>query len=555
MSETSSTATMQCHDQYHDWLNAIAERVAETLTDKTVKLFITDCQDKMWNAYLRALPEEVRQEHNCHACRHFIERYGSLCTVHPEHGWLTPLVWDDRETTDLLHYDYKQASEVLGHLVLQSTVLGPFIPTSVRLGEKVTGGGTTGKPEFHHFTVRIPIKMLDPRSPDHVHQAVAEMKESFQIVKRALGEWSEQTIQTAAGLVASDMLYRGEQVEVPIKFLQDLVKTSQRVKNKKLLDNLIWDRVVRVPPGFCRPRSSMIGTLLDDLQSGMAVDHARARFAEKMNPLQYLRPQAAPSAGAVTAATKLVEEMGIEPAFYRREARLSEVIGHAVWVPDVVIRKASQGLFGDLQTKGQFAQDPEKRVESSEVKTMTWEKFIKKVLPTASELMFIAQSGARFLPFSTLTTAVNQDAPPIIRWDQPGVRNPMAWYFWHGGAVPSQYNLKAGLHRVLAILPRPDILTSSSEITSVGQMLVIEGARDQRTPGAALFPEILRHELHPVRSVIEAFSNSQKLVKVEEQPAAGLLLDSRWRTDGHNIQLGVTTTEGLAFRVEIDRWE
>lgn len=53
----------------------------------------------------------------------------------------------------------------------------------------------------------------------------------------------------------------------------------------------------------------MIGTLLDDIASGMSFDSVSRRFAEKMHPLQYQRPQAAPSAGNIAQAEKIVEKL------------------------------------------------------------------------------------------------------------------------------------------------------------------------------------------------------------------------------------------------------
>lgn len=51
---------------------------------------------------------------------------------------------------------------------------------------------------------------------------------------------------------------------------------------------------------------------------------------------------------------------------------------------------------------------------------------------------------------------------------------------------------------------------------------MIEGAKDQRTPSACLFPEILKSELRGIRSVIEAYSHCEQMQGTEQASAAGV---------------------------------
>ena len=69
----------------------------------------------------------------------------------------------------------------------------------------------------------------------------------------------------------------------------------------------------------------MIGTLLEDLATGMDFATVSARFAAKMHPLKYLRPQAAPRAGNIADAEKIVAKLGIARSLERRFARIDEI--------------------------------------------------------------------------------------------------------------------------------------------------------------------------------------------------------------------------------------
>ena len=67
-----------------------------------------------------------------------------------------------------------------------------------------------------------------------------------------------------------------------------------------------------------------------------------------------------------------------------------------------------------------------------------------------------------------------------------------------------------------------------------------------------LFPEILKSELHAVRSTIEAYSKSAKLGGYEEASACGLRLQMG---ETASIKLRVTDGAGVVTSVTIDRWE
>jgi hypothetical protein len=85
-------------------------------------------------------------------------------------------------------------------------------------------------------------------------------------------------------------------------------------------------------------------------------------------------------------------------------------------------------------------------------------------------------------------------------------------------------------------------------------VFVLEGARDKRwaSAGAGLFPEILKAELHAVRSVIEAYSKSGQIVGIEDGSASGILLakGAPW-----NHVFRVTSGAGTAVEYKLDRWD
>lgn len=130
----------------------------------------------------------------------------------------------------------------------------------------------------------------------------------------------------------------------------------------------------------------MIGTLLDDIEDGLSLEDVKSRFAEKMNPTQYQRPKAAPSAGNVAQAERIVEKLGIANSLKRRYARLDEI--QTIWRP-IPVKKAggvSAGVFARVATKEQQRESP--NAMSGPTVTITWEKFRRTVLGSARKIEF-----------------------------------------------------------------------------------------------------------------------------------------------------------------------
>lgn len=518
----------QADSGYDEFIRKINQRFLANAKDQA--LFTTDAAG-LFEAFLASFPEDTRQYHNCNACRRFIEHFGGLVTINPE-GIIAPAFWDEDDAPAT----YRAAVAAMARLVHRARVTGVFLTKETTWGTPVTGHWT-------HFAIHAGANhrhsILSP------HQAMAEKLEDYRNVRRALAEFPSKTVEQAVALLRSEALYRSEKVLGAAEWLLELHAALAASHNK---DNVAWRAVATAPAGFCHPRSSMIGTLLEDIASGLSFDDASRKFTAKMHPLLYQRPQAPPSAGNIAQAEKLFEQMDLAPALDRRIARLEEV--PKIWEPKPKPEALSRGsLFGHLKAKGETSA----AMGVPPVK-MTWEKFSRTVLSTAE--MIELQITANTRRFITIVTAVNPDAPPILQWDLDSQRNPFSWYCWHGGASPEQYGLSHGWVRVLGITRLPARWGDSGDKfkhQGDGVILILDGARETRSAGLALFPECLRSELHSVRSTIEAHSRSRSPQGFKEGSAVGYDLragQSSWGDVVLRVKAGPLTSHYV-----LDRWD
>jgi hypothetical protein len=371
---------------------------------------------------------------------------------------------------------------------------------------------------------------------------MAERREDFKTVMYALNEFTQPMLEQALVLLKTDSLYRSEKVLGQAQWLYDL-HVARTEAHGGAKSNVVWRAIASAPAGFCHPRSSIIGTLLEDIAAGMDFDSVSRRFKEKMSPLAYQRPQAAPSSGTIAQAEKLVEQLGVANSLKRRFARLEEI--HTIWTPKEKQTKPTSGVFGHLQAKDKTELKP-MIVPAGK---MTFNKFFETILPTADAIEIYLPNQRNAL--CAVVTAEDKEAPPIILWDQPEQRNPFSTYVYSGGSYPHDWNIQSGYVKVNAITYRPHQWFGEYPNQGKGAIFILEGARETRNSGLALFPEILKAEFHGIRSVVEAHSATGKISGMLEATACGILFDK-----GKDWNYVVRVTTGShTVEYKLDRWE
>jgi hypothetical protein len=510
-------------DEYAALLAAVQATFEDAARDGA-RLF-TAAADGLYAAYLDHLPAE-RQQHDCAACRRFIEAYGGLVAI-ADDGTTIPAMWNPDAVTDF----YRPAVAALHTAVRQARVTGVFLCAEATLGKPVTGPWThfsaSGAAVFRHGLLRPA-------------QAAAAVRENFRTVTLALTELTAAMLDEALRLLRADALFGSEKFVGPVQWLRALHERPKGLAG----ENVLWRAVASAPEGYCHPRASVIGPLLEDIAAGLPFEDIKRRFEAKMHPLLYQRPQVAPTAANIAAAEAIVAKLGLAPSLERRYARLDEV--ETIWRP--APQAASRGLGGVFAHLTPKRAGAVPQVAMPDL-TLTWEKFRRTVLPTAEAMEFMVPERGNFI---ALTTAVHAEAPPILKWDREDRRNPVASYVYVGGSLATRWGLSAGWCKVTAVIPLPNLWGDRpAPFLGEGVVLALDGAMDSpEQRGNALFPESLKQELYAVRATIEAYSRAAKLTGREGVLASGYCVSKSSR----NCALRVLSA-GQWTGYRIDRWD
>lgn len=544
VSHTHKTSDPVLDREFDSFLAAFTRNFSE-LTKGDCTLVQTDATG-LFDSFLRNLPSDQRQHYECRECRKFVDKFGGLRVLTSTGSEHT--IWDFPVPASFAY-----SVQALKTKVSKAKISTAFVSPGSQWGIKrnlVESGPWTGT-TWTHLNITPPGKLTWYSRTKNADQRAAELKEDFGMLSRALDEFSLASARQAAHLLTNGDLYRASKADHIAIWFRDLHESLVGIpRNHRRRDNIIWYAAQTAPVGYAHVKSSMIGTLLEDIQAGLTYPYIKAAWDKKMDPLKYMRPKAAPKAGTLVQASKLVDELDSAGAFKRRFAQLGDVVGRAIWLPGPHRRISSGdlGIFSDIKPKA----TPSTLMPIPGTTTMTWVKFRDTVLPNASSVEFNVPGGNH--NFVGVLTAENMSAPPILKWDSETNRNPVSLYLYSGGSVARDWGLIAGTRvQVDAVMTRPEEWTSDYR-TDAGIIFVLRSARDKRGPGLALFPETLKSEYHGVRSAIEALNKTRRPTGIGS--ANGIFFSEKsGNGNWASAKFTVTDRQGNVRAYQLDRWD
>lgn len=532
---------------YHDLLTRWRNRIAQAMREGLI--FTTDLPNNvLWSAYIHSIPDEQRQHYTCHACRDFIVRYGALVTVSAG-GVIESLCWreEDMAIESPVTRTLASAWSHMRRFVQASAITGPWASAQRDLGDVRDASG------WEHLSLTNPVRW--DLGAEHAAQWRASRINAFDSIRTAVREWPIETIALATEMVTNGSLNRSEKVEAQARWLHSVASVWRAVKGKDRKDNVIWRAITEAPEGYLHPRTSMIGTLCDDLVANPGdIEGVRARFNAKVQPDRYQRPTADLKPQQIDRANAKVVEMGLEPSFARRYARREE-LPESAWAwrkPADPVRPVA-GFFDGLRPSPvetiRVTNSPSSPIE------MSVQKFVRDVLPTAARL------SVNVLPvdnFYAITTSANSGAASLWQWGHP-----FAHYTYTRGSYASQWGLRAGWHEITGITLAPSKWGGEPmEHIEDAYICLISQARAKEEATACLFPEWLRADLRELREVIHAYGTREQVTGADQGNVIGvaitkaaLVIATPITKAAHTREIRVTNTDGISTYYRLVVWE
>jgi hypothetical protein len=397
------------------------EEIKKLVADKAAwmqangPLLVADVdRDLIWQTYLNAFPEEIRQEHNCNCCKAFIRQYGN--TLVYDRTTLLPIsVWDV-ELPD--GHEYKASCEALSAYVKACNINNPFFTDMGAIGTDKNLDKVREVVWKHYHT---PIDKAYKVHADQVPARVAQKRENKELLIRALNEIKTDAVETVLELIAQNSLYRGKEYEKNLQGLLKVKKQWEETDQSRIM-GFAWIMSHELPETICRIRNQAIGQLLISLSEGDELEKAVASFEKMMAPANYKRPTALVTPRMIEQAKEKLTELGLLGALERRKLDNRDLTAkHALYV--FRPKKATKDVFDVLKDETKVETQTLDKVEEVPVKD-----FIEKILPLAKQVRMLFE-GSHLGNLVTLTGPVNEDEKPIMKWD-----NSFGWSYTGGMA-------------------------------------------------------------------------------------------------------------------------
>lgn len=375
-------------------------------------------KDALWELYLNSIPAEdnkifrVRREFDCSCCRHFIKSIGNVVAIKNNK---VISIWDFTSADTR----WTHVAEELSKFVKSYPITDVYLSreSSVGTDYNMDNKEVENPIKWEHFYLTLPKELVFKKtySANTIDTMLGDYRDSRNVFKRSLEEFSLNDIDTVLDLINQGSLYRGDEYKDRIIKLRNLKKEYDNVPESEK-ELFTWERSVTLDPAVARIRNTAIGTLLIDVSSGEDLEVAVGKYESVTAPANYKRSKPIFTKKMLEDAQKTITDLGYLDSLERRYANADDISVNNILFSNKDTAKRIQGgsvknIFEELEKETTGAPKKFDRVEEISI-----EKFISDVVPSVSEIEAYVE-GKHMPNFMSLIAPVHKDAKSMFKWN------------------------------------------------------------------------------------------------------------------------------------------
>lgn len=526
--------------------------------------------------FLLDIPVDFRQYYNCNACHGFINRYALTCVINDD-GTIRPWLFRKYLPEQIADNPFRRFStQVADAIINHGNRVSRCLTIPMKDMDGMLGVDTNEEhPEFNHLMAYAPEYNLD------LSKQRVNLDERHKIFVKNMVKLTKQfstvdNIMKVYVMLNDDIIPMKDKYYSLVGMYLEYAKKVMEMKGHQR-NNLLWKYSIEAPDSLVAFSSTAIGNLIENLNDGMNDEIAINAYRQMVDSHHYMRPTKEVTSNQTEEAFKLISELGYtEKDFDRKLALFDDIKDHCIWLPKQTktTSQKDENFFSRLAADKENVEDDKDDIRTRTTKTMSFTTFLKEIEAgkyTAMQYLYT--------PGNTMYAMVapaHPDAKPILYWDTEENRNPYSWYTRSGtdrffdpyydatyDRIDHFASKTLKRNHVIGIVPLPHMWNETVSIASVGfkgYLFVIKDVEDTDNNSSALFPQILKKDLYPIRAVMERYSNQTPMATPDgdkgKQKACGICITSSiaanpdWRFD-----FLVTTIEGIKYRVRVNSWE
>lgn len=392
---------------FHKFAKAVNARLVQLSKGELYRTNIDP--DMLYAEYLRAFPDGTnpiyreRTEHDCSCCRNFIKNFGTLVAI--VDGKMES-IWNvvaDHPYTDVTHALY--------FMMEDAQITGVYRTQEKSYGAEHSFEQTpTGVHKWNHFWGAVDAKHFNKEAAT----VAGKLNQDAQVFLRGLKELTPEAVKTVQELIAGKAIYRGEEFT---KAVNDFAKL-QNAYLKNPTDLFAWGNFDKPA---ARIKNTAIGSLLEDLSSGVELEKAVKAFEFKVAPTNYKRTTALITPSMIRVGLAKLKQLGLESAIQRRFAVMGDVsVTDILWVDGTAKQLMKNPLETALLGSKMIAKAP---VKLNQVTEMSIDQFLANVVPSAEKMeIFLKNNMSTNL--MSLTAPQDPEAEQLFQW-----KNNFGWSY------------------------------------------------------------------------------------------------------------------------------
>lgn len=368
-------------------------------------------RDELFDLYLDSIPAEhnqifrQRRHYDGNYDKHFIRNLGGVLFI--RNDFKVETIWDvDLSPDNYLAFaakalnDHVKVARISNYLVKSERVAG-HLSNVDNYDETIV---------WEHFYYKLP----DAYVKSNVNELQGTYANWVAMLSRGMNDLSLDAAKEVQTLIDSNALYRGKEFKGAVDKFIELKEAYTRAAAKGLW---IWLNAKKLGEQT-RFRSTVIGTLVEDLTNGVDLERAVASFESKVAPTNYKRTTALVTPMMIAKAKADVAELGYSESIYREFAELKDLpTDKMIYIES---RAKTVDVFDTMSEEaGAVVKSVDNAVGISASELLAKLKGAKKV-----EVLRQPHSVANEF---VLTRAADSTAPNMFKWD-----NTLAWAYTSG---------------------------------------------------------------------------------------------------------------------------
>lgn len=395
--------------------NAVADKLSDFIEMEKqglgVLVMVHAEREELFGLYLDSIPAEhnqifrQRRRYDGNYDKHFIRNLGGVLFICND--LTVDTIWNVQLSEGNFFSDVADKL----HKHVSSSRLDSYLLKSERVAGHLSNVDNYDDTIiWEHFYYKLPEK--------YVKHNVSELQGTYAnwvaMLSRGMNGLSLDAAKEVQSLIASNNLYRGKEFQGAVDKFIELKKDYAQAADKGLW---VWLNAKKLGEQT-RFRSTVIGTLVEDLTNGVDLERAVASFESKVAPTNYKRTTALVTPMMIAKAKADVAELGYSESIYRELAELKDLpTDKMIYVES---RAKTVDVFDTMSEEaGAVVKFVDNAVEISASELLAKLKGAKKV-----EVLSQPQSVANEF---VLTRASDSTAPNMFKWD-----NTLAWAYISG---------------------------------------------------------------------------------------------------------------------------